>query len=348
MIECDVKGVAMSAKSFPPGKVMDWLLEPENPGARYLALRDLIDLDKTDPELELARRQAHINGPIAVYLSKMTDSGYWSEPGAGYLPKYFSSVWSLIVLAQLGASVEEDDRLGRACSYYLDHALTPGGLISSSGTPGGTIDCLQGNMIWALTSMGYSDPRLDLAVDWMARSQTGDGIAPIGTKFVERRFYAGKVGPNFACGANGNQSCAWGASKVMLAFSVLPDDKRTPEVNAAIQAGIDFILGVDPATADYPHAYAPKPSGNWWKFGFPVFYITDLLQLVEAMIALGYGNDPRMKNVLKIIRDKADGEGRWNLDYGYTGKTHVNFGPMKQPSKWVTIRALRALKGISV
>lgn len=337
----------MSVESFSLGKVLDWLLEPENPGARYLALRDVIDLDDNDPELALARHQAHTNGPIAIYLSKMIEPRYWSEPGAGYLPKYFSSVWSLNVLAQLGASIDEDERIARACRYFLDHAVTPGGLISMSGTPGGTIDCLQGNMIWAFTSMGFSDPRIDLAVDWMARSQTGGGVAPMGTKDVERRYYAGKVGPNFACGANGNQSCAWGASKVMLAFSLLPKDKRTPEVNAAIQAGVDFILGIDPATAEYPHAYAPKPSGNWWKFGFPVFYITDLLQLVEAMTALGYGSDRRMKNVLQIIRDKADSEGRWSLEYGYTGKTYVDFGPMKQPSKWVTIRALRALKGIS-
>ncbi len=338
----------MSGRPLSSSKAMDWLLEPENPGAKYLALRDLLGLAGDDPDLVKARHQAHTSGPIATYLSKMNKSGYWSEPGAGYMPKYFSTVWSLNVLAQLGARVEEDERIDRACSYYLDHAITPGGLISMSGTPGGTIDCLQGNMLWALTALGCRDKRLDLALDWMARSQTGDGVAPMGTKDIERRYYAGKYGPNFACGANGNQSCAWGAVKVMLAFSVVPPEKRTPEVEAAIQTGVDFILGIDPATAEYPHAYAPKPSGNWWKFGFPVFYITDLLQLVEAMTALGYRNDPRMKNVLQIIRQKQDNDGRWNLEYGYAGKTHVDFGPMKQPSKWVTIRALRALKGIEI
>lgn len=337
----------MSANTSPHSTIMDWLLEPENPGARYLALRDLLDLDEDNLELSKARHQAHTNGPIAVYLSKMKDPGYWSEPGAGYMPKYFSTVWSLLVLAQLGASLKEDERIARACSYYLDHAMTPGGLISMSGTPGGTIDCLQGNMIWALTALGCRDQRLDLALDWMARSQTGEGVAPAGTKDVERRYYAGKCGPNFSCGANGNLSCAWGAVKVMLAFSAVSKDKHTPEVKAAIQAGVDFLLGIDPAAADYPHAYAAKPSGNWWKFGFPVFYITDLLQLVEAIAALGFGNDPRMRNVVQIIRDKQDSEGRWSLEYGYKGKTHWDFGQMKQPNKWVTIRALRVLKTLS-
>jgi hypothetical protein len=32
------------------------------------------------------------------------------------------------------------------------------------------------------------------------------------------------------------------------------------------------------------------------------------------------------------------------LEYDYTGKTWVDFGPKKQPNPWVTIRALRVLK----
>jgi hypothetical protein len=34
------------------------------------------------------------------------------------------------------------------------------------------------------------------------------------------------------------------------------------------------------------------------------------------------------------------------MEYDYTGKTWVDFGPKKQPNKWVTLRALRVLKMI--
>ena len=54
-------------------------------------------------------------------------------------------------------------------------------------------------------------------------------------------------------------------------------------IRRAVQQGADYLLSVDPATAAYPSPWAPKPSGNWWKFGFPVFYVTDLLQIVEAL-----------------------------------------------------------------
>jgi len=111
--------------------------------------------------------------------------------------------------------------------------------------------------------------------------------------------------------------------------------------------GVDFLLSVDPAEATYPTRNGAKPSRNWWKFGFPIFYVTDLLQLVEALVKLGYGGDPRLSHALAIIREKQDANGRWVLEYDYTGKTWVEFGAMKQPNKWVTLRALRVLKAIS-
>lgn len=130
----------------------------------------------------------------------------------------------------------------------------------------------------------------------------------------------------------------------MLAFGKLPKERRTPLIEKAIQQGVDFIFSVNPAQALWPSGYAPKPSGNWWKFGFPVFYISDLLQMAEAMALLGYGSDKRMADTLQLIRDKQDGQGRWALEFSYEDKTWLDFGANKQPNKRVTLRALRVLK----
>ena len=325
---------------------LKWLLEDDSPGVRYLALRDLLDIPTDDKELIKAREEAHRQGPIAEILAHMDEEGFWAKAGHGYLPKYRSTVWSIITLAQLGASVEVDQRIGRACAYLLDNALTEYGQFSTSGTPGGTVDCLQGNLITALIDLGCQDPRLESAFEWMARSLTGEGVAPNTDRQAKIRYYAGKYGPGFACGANNKLPCAWGGVKVMLAFSKLAPERRTPLIERAIDRGVEFLFSVDPATAAYPAGWNAKPSGNWWKFGFPVFYVTDLLQNVEALVALGYGHDPRLANALQLIRDKQDDHGRWPLEYSYTGKTWVNFGPKKQPNKWVTLRALRVLKQI--
>ena len=325
-----------------------WLLEPENPGVHYLALRDLFDLPSDDRELKSARKVAHKEGPIAEVLSQMDKEGYWVKAGPGYNPKYRSTVWSMILLAQLGASANEDKRIYQACNYLLDHMAEGGQFTSStSGAPSGTIDCLQGNLLWSLMELGCNDPRMDKAYEWMARTVTGDGIAQMENKDAPIRYYAYKSGPTFACGVNNKLPCAWGGVKVMLAFSKLPEKQQTPLIRKAIKQGVDFFFGIDPATAKYPTRTGDKPSRNWWKFGFPIFYITDLLQLAEALVSLGYGNDTRLANTLNIIREKQDSEGRWPLEYDYTGKTWMDFGEKKQPNKWITLRALRVLKAIN-
>jgi hypothetical protein len=327
---------------------LDWLLEPNDIGVRYLALRDFVKADTA--ELATAKKRAHTSGPIAAVLSKMDKEGFWVQPGAGYNPKYTGTVWAVILLAQLGATIDMDKRIATACAYILDHSLTKNGQFTSNGLPSGILDCLEGNLCYSLLEMGCTDKRLDQAYDWMARYVTGEGIAPATDKKANIRYYAAKCGPVFACNGTLQKPCAWGAVKVMLAFGRLPKEKRTPLIERAIKTGVDFLFSKDPAKADYPIGYSPKPSGkpsgNWWKFGFPNFYITDVLQIVESLARLGYGKDPRLANALQLIRDKQDSQGRWLMEYDYTGKTWGDFGPKKQPNKWVTLRALRVLNSV--
>jgi len=142
---------------------VEWLLEPNDIGVRYLAMRDLIEHDEN--ELTAARKRAHAEGPIAKVLAKMNKEGYWEQPGAGYYPKYTGTVWSIILLAQLGASIQADERIATACSYLLEHALTKDGHLTVNGLPSGTVDCLQGNLCASLLDLGFEDLRLDKAFD---------------------------------------------------------------------------------------------------------------------------------------------------------------------------------------
>jgi hypothetical protein len=319
-------------------------MEKDDPGVRYLALRDLLGLPADDPELLQARSLAHREGPISAVLAGMDENGFWVKPGPGYNPKYRATDWAMILLAQLGASISEDERIGNACAYLIEHALNPAGQFSANGSPSGTIDCLQGNLVWALLELGIEPARLAQAFDWMARSQTGNGVAPAEEKDAPLRYYAYKSGPNFSCGPNYRFSCAWGAAKVMLALGKLPEAYRTAEIRQAIQMGIDFIFSIDLVSAKWPTRGGKAPNQAWWKFGFPVFYITDLLQVAEGLAGLGLGRDEHLFPLLKLIRSKQDGEGRWPLEYDYQTKTWGDFGVKHQPNKWVTLRALRVLK----
>ena len=130
----------------------------------------------------------------------------------------------------------------------------------------------------------------------------------------------------------------------MLALSKVPEPEQTPAMQAAIEQGIEFLLGCDPALADYPMGYSTKPSRSWFQFGYPIAYVTDVLQNLEVLTGLGYGRDTRLKSALNLLLSKQDKQGRWKLSYTYNGKTWADIEVKGQPSKWVTLRALRVLQ----
>jgi hypothetical protein len=342
------------------GDPLPWLLEPDpaNPGVRYLTLRDLLDRPADDPELRQAQADVMSTGTVRAILDAQAPDGFWDKPGAGYGPKYTGTVWSVIFLAMFGAD-GRDPAVRRGCDYVLDHsrARAPyGGFTAVMELyPAGQVQCLGGNLCAALIDLGWrDDPRLIEALAWLARSITGEGIVPAdeapprGTKpgedEVVRYFKGGISGPGFECAANSRKPCAWGAIKALLALSRVPSPARTPTMQKAIAQGVDFLLSRDPVTADYPTPDDRPPSRSWFQLGYPLGYVTDVLQNLEALVALGRGDDPRLANALAWLLAKQDAAGRWKMEYTYNGKLWQDVERKGQPSKWVTLRALRVLK----
>jgi hypothetical protein len=285
------------------------------------------------------------SGPVPIILENQAAEGYWAKAGPGYLPKYRSTVWSLVFLAQLGAAGDHP-QVRAGCEYLLENGRAPVGGFSMNGNHSGLIHCLQGNLVAALIDLGWlDDERLQAALDWLALSITGENIAPAEEKKAPVRYYrSGNSAPNFHCSANDHQPCAWGAVKAMLALSKVPAERRYATIQAAIDTGLEFLLSRDPAAADYPMGYSSKPNRSWFSFGYPIGYITDVLQNLEVLTALGYGNDPRLQAGREMLLSKQDQDGRWTMAYSYNGKTWVDIEEKKKPSKWVTLRALRVLK----
>ena len=331
--------------------VLDWLLEKDsdNPGVRYFALTDLREQPADDPEVLAARHSVMEQGPVPAILDVQNPDGYWEKAGTGYYPKYRGTVWSIIYLAQLGAD-PTDPRVRVGGEYLLDNARASTGVFSMTGTPAGNIYCLAGNLGAALLDLGFGgDERLKESLELMARFSTGEGIAPADEKTAPLHYYkSGVCGPDFCCSANNGLPCAWGAVKVLRALARVPLAARTPAMQSALDTTVDFLFSVNPATADYPAGYSDKPSRSWFRFGFPLFYVTDVLQTAEALTEAGYGGDPRLGATYDLILSKRDKAGRWKLEYAYTGKTWKDVEQRGKPSKWVTLRALRVLKGAGI
>jgi hypothetical protein len=320
------------------GDSLAWLLKPDeaNPGVRYFALRDLLGRPEDDSEVSQARRAIMTTGPAPIILNAQAPEGYWAKPGGGYSPKYRGTVWQIMFLAELGAA-PTDERVRRGCDYLLSHTLAPNNAFAASQrpVPSSALHCLNGNLLAALLRLGYIDePRVQAALNWQIQAITGQGQI--------RYYLSGTNGPGFACAINLGQPCGWGAAKAMNALLAVPLKQRTPAIQHALKVGAEFLLSRDPAVADYP--YTGRVSSSWFKFGFPLSYWSDVLEVTAVLVELGYGDDPRLRHVLQLILNKQDHQGRWRLENTLKGKMWVDIEKKGKPSKWITLRALRALR----
>ena len=86
-------------------QALDWLLEedPINAPVKFLALRDLVGRCEGDAELEAARGAMMQTGLIPAILTEQYPEGYWENDKDIYGPKYFATIWQVIMLAQSGA-----------------------------------------------------------------------------------------------------------------------------------------------------------------------------------------------------------------------------------------------------
>ena len=61
------------------------------------------------------------------------------------------------------------------------------------------------------------------------------------------------------------------------------------------------------------HNLSKNAKPGWKKFGFPLMYQTDALEVLQILLKLGYRDD-RMKEAVELVKSKQDEQGRWVLE----------------------------------
>lgn len=284
-----------------------WLLEadPRQPGVRYFALRWLEDRPPEDVLVRKAQVDLMRTGPVRRILAAQKPDGHWGSADSLYSPGYASTAWQQIFLAWLGAD-GADPRVSKACAWVLAQGSSPsGGFSYNKRQQSGVIHCLSGDLLRAAITLGWlDDPRTRKALQWATDAILGEGEP-------EYR-QSGTSGPQFACAANGKLPCAWGAVKELLALAAVPPRKRSKAVRAAIASGAEFLLKHDLPQAAFPTA--TSNSRRWFRFGFPVSYSSDILELLLALTEAGRIKDRRARPALELVLSKQDEQGRWSLE----------------------------------
>lgn len=318
----------------------DWLLEYDNPTVRYLALTNIMEKPMSDPEVSEAKKDIMLNGIVPQILARQEAGGYWDEPDKLYVAKYKGTVWQIIILAELLAD-EKDERIKKACEFLLENSqdYESGGFSmhrrakAEGGRHSEVIPCLTGNMVWSLIRFGHmDDPRVQRAINWITTYQRFDDSiseAPRGWPYDKYEMCWGK------------HTCHMGAVKALKALSEIPSDRRTQNVQRTLEDGVEFILKHHVHKRSHNLAKVSKP--GWKRFGFPLMYQTDILEILGILTKLGY-RDERMQEAVDVVVSKQDASGKWKLVDTFNGRFHVDIEEKGKPSKWITLNALRVLK----
>jgi hypothetical protein len=314
-----------------------WLLGEDNPSIRYLTLKNILDRREDDRDLRRAKHAIMQEGAVPQILEKQND-GRWNSLERFYLDKYRGAVWQLIILAEHEAS-GEDDRIRAACEYILRYSQdSESGGFSVKGTSAGgrhseVVPCLTGNMIWSLAKLGYlHDERIQRAIRWVTtyqRFDDGDAVAPRGWPYDRYEM------------CWGTHSCHMGVVKSLKALSALPAAGRSQAATQAIRSGCEYVLRHHIYKKSHALEKVSKP--GWLKLQFPLMYQTDVLEVAGILLDLGV-KDGRMDDAMELIARKQDESGRWALEGTFNGRFQVDIECKGKPSKWITLRAMQAMK----
>lgn len=84
---------------------------------------------------------------------------------------------------------------------------------------------------------------------------------------------------------------------------------------------------------------------DWTRFAFPTWWHYDVLRGLEYLRRAGVKPEERMAEAIGLVEARRGEDGRWRLDARYPGRMPVEIDEGEgQPSRWITLRALRVLK----
>jgi hypothetical protein len=318
-------------------EVIDWLLDPVNPSVRFWALQYLEGKSLAHPEVQAAQKALMESPPVKTIFGAQEAEGHWGKRNHSYIKKYTATTHQLLILAELG--VKWSPAIERGINHMFEFQLDSGHFTTvlpktARGRASKVTDmvCFDANILYYMIRFGYlNDPRVVRLVDFLLNHH---GETEGGWKC---RAYP--IDPNGVFPEN----CYMGMCKALRAFSLIPDDQRPLKMKDAIRKVTDIVL--ENRVYQYLRASdgSHKAKVGWTRFGFPLFYNSDALEVLETLTRLKI-RDERMQDAINLVLSKQQPDGKWLLKHTFNGRMWHDIEVKHQPSKWVTLRALHVLR----
>lgn len=302
-------------------QVIEWLLDSD-PAIRWQVMQDLIHA----PAEEVAAERARVatEGWGARLLALQGADGSWN--GVAWNRGWDSTMHVLMLLRDMGL---HPDQAREAVGRVREHVVWKG-WEAYEGNPffvGEVEPCINGQ-VGAAGAYFRQDVRG--IIDRLLGEQLSDG--------------------GWNCEAE-NGSTRSSFNTTICVLEALLEYERVngsqPDVTEARLRGEEYLLE--------RRLFRRKSTGEviekdrkggtvWANFAFPTWWHYDLLRALEYLRRAGVTPDERVTEAVQIVESKRGSDGRWLLDTQYPGKMPIEINEgVGQPSRWITLRALRVL-----
>jgi hypothetical protein len=295
--------------------VLDWLLDAD-PSLRWQVMRDLTDAPNEVVAAERSRVASE--GWGAWLLDQQRPDGNWGDGVA--TPLWWSNLYTLVWARDLGLD-PTDSRVRAAIDLVRDNVTWGPGFGNSPFFEGEVEPCINGRVV-ALGA--YFGVRSDRLVDRLLSEQLPDG----GWNCEAER---GSVRSSFhttICVLEG-----------LLAFEAAFG--TAPSLTDARDRAQEYLL---------ERRLLRRLSTNevinptWTQLAFPPLWHYDVLRALDYLRAAGAKPDARVEEAVAIIAGRRQESGWWLLDLRHRDTLYEELaGRVGEPSRWITLRALRVL-----
>ncbi len=329
-----LRGVIGMTDNLIEAKIVSWLIETGEPWTRYLVERDLISKTLDDYELPKKRQLILKDPAVETLLSKALT---WD--GDTVLKRHNDAahpLYAISTLADFGLTIE-DPGIEEVIGQILIHQSEEGAFQSLANYPatfGGSgkdewlwAACDAPTLLYALQAFGLKDkPIIDKALMHLIELGKENGWQCTCDSTLGKFRGPGRK----------DDPCPIATLIALKAISLAPKYQDHPVVDAGIEMLLKhwqfrtekkyylFGIGTDYKKIKYPYV--------WY----------DILHVVEVLsrypLAL---KDYRFKEMLAVIFEQADEEGRYTAGSMYRSWKGWSFADKKIPSPWLTFLVAR-------
>jgi hypothetical protein len=304
--------------------VTQWLLDGD-PAIRWQVMRDLQHASPDDVARERARVEHE--GWGARLLALEGPDGLW-EGGACFPAGYTGE--------------EQEHGQPWTATMHTLQTLQLLGLDPESKSARRAIELVQENGRWEHEGQRYFDGEVEPCINGRTvetGAHYGLDMSPLVARLLTERLEDG----GWNCEAEFGSVRSSFDSTINVLDGLLEFERtgREPdEVRAARHGGEEYLLE--------RNLFRRRSTGEvvdeaYLELAFPYYWHYDVLRALDYFRGAGAERDPRMAEAVEVVRSRRQPDGRWLLDRIHPGRVLFDLEEVGQPSRWITLRALRVL-----